>query len=475
MSADRRELTRWNRRAVLKLGAASTAVLGTATVPGLGLGLAPRVAAQGAEPVEPRAGTWKTWLVSSASELRVPSPPDSTVEVAEVRARAGQRDAAMQQQIAYWDAGSPAYRWNEIALDLCNVKNNLSGSVSERALTLMNAAIYDAAVAAWAAKYAYNRPRPNTLDSSLSPAVAVPPTPAYPAEHAVAAGAAAAVLAHLFPGEAAVLGAQAAEAAASRVAAGVQYPSDVAAGLDLGRGVAERAIARANADNFDAKWEGTIPTEPDKWTGPEAVNADESLWRPWLLEAPSQLRPGPPPAPGSPQMDAELAEITDFPRTPRTNGIALGWQYGILGSPNHHILWNRHASRLLFEDRLDANLPRAAQVYLLTMMVMLDTWIATQETKFYYWGIRPFQLDPTLTTVFPTPPFPSYPSNRASFNPAAALILGYYFPREASRLEGIADEISESAIWAGIHFRSDLTSAQNIGQTIARMALERAV
>jgi len=173
-------------------------------------------------------------------------------------------------------------------------------------------------------------------------------------------------------------------------------------------------------------------------------------------------------------MAAELAEIKNFPRTPRTTGIALGWQYGQRGTPNTHIFWDRHASRLLFEDRLDANLPRAAEVYLLTMMVWLDTWIATQDTKFAYWGIRPFQLDPSLTTVFPTPSFPSYPSNRASFNPAAATILGHFFPREAGVLLDIADEITESAIWAGIHFRSDLTSARSIADTVVRMALEQA-
>jgi membrane-associated phospholipid phosphatase len=258
------------------------------------------------------------------------------------------------------------------------------------------------------------------------------------------------------------------------VVAGVQYPSDVAAGLELGRAVAALAIERANTDNFDARWEGMIPNEPGKWTGPAAVNAEESLWKPWVLSSPSQIRPGPPPAADSPQMAADLDEVKNFPRTLRTNGIALGWQYGQHGTPNTHIFWDRHASRLLFEDRLDANLPRAAQVYLLTMIAWLDTWIATQDTKFHYWGIRPFQLDPTLTTVFPTPAFPSYPSNRASFNPAAAMILGHFFAREATKLLDIADEISESAIWAGIHFRSDLASARDMAESVVRMTLDRA-
>jgi hypothetical protein len=116
----------------------------------------------------------------------------------------------------------------------------------------------------------------------------------------------------------------------------------------------------------------------------------------------------------------------------------------------------------------------AARAYLLVAVAMVDTWIATQETKFHYWGIRPNQLDPTLTTVFPTPPFPSYPSNRTGLNYAAALVLGELFPRDAGRLLDVARESAESAIWAGIHFRSDLTSAQAIAEGVARRVLARA-
>jgi membrane-associated phospholipid phosphatase len=137
------------------------------------------------------------------------------------------------------------------------------------------------------------------------------------------------------------------------------------------------------------------------------------------------------------------------------------------------VYWLRQASRRILEERWDFNAPRAAQVYLLTMVAYVDTWIALQDAKFAYWGIRPFQLDPTLTTVFPTPPFPSYPSNRASFNTAMALILSHYFPREAEVFRSTSEQISESAIWAGIHFRTDIKIAQGIGGEVARMALER--
>jgi membrane-associated phospholipid phosphatase len=86
--------------------------------------------------------------------------------------------------------------------------------------------------AAWDSKYAYNRPRPLSLDPALDAAVGTPSNPSYPSEHAVAAGAAATVLEYLFPQDAPTFEHLAQEAAASRVQAGVQYPSDVDAGPD---------------------------------------------------------------------------------------------------------------------------------------------------------------------------------------------------------------------------------------------------
>jgi membrane-associated phospholipid phosphatase len=143
--------------------------------------------------------------------------------------------------VAYWDAGSPSYRCIEIALDQLNTKPMPNPRLL-RGMSLMNVAIYDAMVAAWDAKYNYNRVRPSLADPTLAPLVAVPNSPSYPSEQAVAAGAAAAVLGYLYPDDAATFEAKAQEAAQSRVLAGVNYPSDAAAGLELGRQVAQLVI-----------------------------------------------------------------------------------------------------------------------------------------------------------------------------------------------------------------------------------------
>ena len=75
------------------------------------------------------------------------------------------------------------------------------------------------------------------------------------------------MLAYLFPKAAQFFAAKADEAGRSRLLAGVQYPSDVEAGLDLGRRVAQLVIARARTDGSDAKWTGKAPVGPGLWKG----------------------------------------------------------------------------------------------------------------------------------------------------------------------------------------------------------------
>src|SRR5262249_30553349 len=206
----------------------------------------------------PAAGSWKTWVIVSGGELRLPPPPDgatSRTEIAELHKLAAQRDQ-WRDRIVYWNAGAPSSRWVQIAVNRI-IDGPLKGLNAARHIALVNVAIYDATIAAWDSKYAYKRPRPRELDSPLTTAVAAPRSPSYPSEHAASAAAAAAVLSYLFPDDAKRFGDMGAEAAQSRVIAGLEYPSDAKGGLELGRAVAERVIARAKVDGFDAPWAGS--------------------------------------------------------------------------------------------------------------------------------------------------------------------------------------------------------------------------
>ncbi|HKQ79524.1 MAG TPA: phosphatase PAP2 family protein, partial [Blastocatellia bacterium] len=225
------------------------------------------------EQVEPGAGKWKTWLLEDVRQVRPPGPPSRSIsdqEIGVLKQLSFRRDAAALDLIKYWDAGSPSFRWNEFAVDQV-IRNNLVGPPAARVMSSLHVAIYDAMIAAWDSKYLHRRPRPSDLNRSLTTAIPNPRSPSYPSEHAVAAGAASAVLAYFFPQQAAFFNAKAEEAGQSRLMAGVQYPSDVKDGLELGREVAELVIARAKTDGSDAVFTGSIPQGPCNWKGSNPV------------------------------------------------------------------------------------------------------------------------------------------------------------------------------------------------------------
>ena len=423
--------------------------------------------------VEPGAGAWKTWVLRSGDQLRLPAPPDTAgtaAELAQVQALASQRDAA-RNTIRFWDAGAPNYRWNELALSKLPAApgtNGPPGAQAFRGMALLSVAVYDAMVAAWDSKYAYGRPRPGALDPSLTTAVPTPASPSYPSEHAVAAGAAATVLTYLLPAEAPLFAEKAEEAARSRLLAGVQYPSDVQAGLELGRAVAARVIERAKADGSDAIWTGAVPTGPGYWVGTTPFEPLAGTWQPWALASGSQFRPGPPPAVDSPELAADVDELRGFQRTFDSNRVAFRW------APTTAVLWPALADQKVFESRLDANPPRAARVYALTSVAAYDAFIAMLDAKYAYWAIRPHQLDPSLAPLFPVPPHPSYPSGHSAILGAAFATLGHLFPPDAGYFAAQAEQVAASRIWAGLHFRTDCEVGLAQGRAVAQTVIERA-
>jgi len=419
--------------------------------------------------IEPQAGTWKTWAISSGKDYRVPAPPDAAAtkgELAWLRDFVAQNNAQFKQDIAYWDAGAPSYRW----IDLVSTRYLAGDPVTaypHRVYAYVAMAMYDATVAAWDSKYAYNRPRPSQADPTLKTVLPTPASPSYPSEHAATAGAAAGVLSYFFPDEAAYFQALAQEAAISRVRAGLQYPSDYTAGLELGKQVAARVIAIAKADGSDAVWGGTVPTGNCLWVGSNPGNVTATDWKPILLASPNEFRPAAPPDCNSDQMKAQVADVRNFPRGLTafgTNYKAFYWQ-----SPEGLQTWPYvYANKWISEDKLDQNPPRVARAYALIALSFFDAFIGSQDGKFTYWYIRPPQLDTAIVPLFPVPNFPSYPSNHATFSSTRSEVLAYLFPAHADFIRAVGKEAGDSRIWAGIHYQIDLDSGNALGKSIAQ-------
>ena len=438
--------------------------------------------------IEPEAGSWKTWVLSSGDQLRPEAPPNETAtkdELAELQAKVADRDAAVLDRISYWDAGSPGYRWNELAMQQ-TVRAGMALE-SYRLMPLLNAAIYDATIAAWDAKYAYTRLRPAVADTTLSTVIPTPNSPSYPDAHAVTAGAAATVLAYVFPEEAERFQTLATEAADSRVMAGVAYPSDTAAGLELGQQVGKLFVSYAKIDGSDAVFDpSTMPTGPGLFTGDPAtiVGPTVGAWKPWVLTSADQFRPEPPPAPDSPERAAEIAELKDYARDAHPFTELWFWPQDPAGRPAPdsapftssqavlyyaplvHYLWGPELAQKLFEYRWDTNAPRAARAYALVSIAGYDSTIACWDGKFFYWTARPDQFDPEISTILPTYPNPDYPSGHSTGLAATAEVLSYLFPRDEQFFQSRAEEDAASRIWAGIHFRSATEAGLQLGRDV---------
>jgi membrane-associated phospholipid phosphatase len=420
--------------------------------------------------VEPGAGKWKTWIIPSGSALRLPPPPDdqiTTTELQWVKECVAQRDPAALSAIRYWDAGSPGYRWMLLAEQYV-VNAGLPAPLQTRALALVAAAISDATVAAWDSKYTYNRKHPSDLDSTVAPVIAVPQSPSYPSEHAAAAGAAAAVLAYLFPDQETSVANMANEAATSRVLAGAAFPSDVFSGLDLGQSVGHAVIAYAQADGSNQIFSGSFPPTPGVWSSATPVAPLAGTWKPWVLNTKHDFRPGPPPAFGSDAANAQYGAVKNLTRTNDTNHLAWFWQPGFFQE------WLDQVTEEIFQNHLDLNPPRAARAYAYETIAQHDATLACWDSKYIYLELRPSQADSTITPVFGNPQHPGFPSGHACASGASAAVMSVLFPDDAKSFGAMATAAGMSTFDAGIHTQYDVTQGLLLGGEVGQAVATRA-
>jgi membrane-associated phospholipid phosphatase len=429
-------------------------------------------------PAEPTGGNWTPILLASSNAIRLATPPqakspEEQAEINELIEFQKQRTDDTQTTVEFWNAGA-SVRWNEIARDLV-AKHRTDPPMAARLYALLSVAQYDALVAAWNNKYFHNRPAPETVVSSLRPLVMVHADPVYPSEHATVAAASAAVLAYYYPDEVEFLESKVSEHEASRLWAGVNFRSDITAGDSLGREVAEIVIEYARADRSDAKWAGTLPTGEGIWFSSTTEEPLLPMWgqvKPWLMTSGDQFRSEPPPAYGSPEFQAGLAEVRQISdgRTEEQARIAALWADGS-GSYTPPGRWNKIGADLILKYGL--NEIRAARAFALMNMAMMDAGIACWDTKFYYLLPRPSQADPSITTPVGLPNFPSYPSGHSCFSGAGAEVLSYLFPDDGEALRDLAEEASVSRVYGGIHYRFDGEAGLAQGKATAQLAIER--
>jgi membrane-associated phospholipid phosphatase len=414
------------------------------------------IAAQVVAQVEPGAGNWKPWFVTSGKSYRLPPPPSNKEEIAQVLATQRALDSAGMQKIIYWNAGSPGYRWYTMVSKLWMTDISGNGALAQM---LTGTAIYDATIAAWDTKYAYNRTRPFAADNKIKILAPKPESPSYPCEHSVAAGVAVTLISHFYPAMADSAKRMADRVMSSRIAAGVAFPSDTRAGFELGKKIAEQEIEHTKDFITKKQFDGKMPQTPGVWTGKNPMLPMTGLNKTMVLDSASQFRPGPPP-----DFAKEMEELKNFKQTFRSRANAFHYA----SQPTGDDLLNKK----IFEYNLNMNPPRAARVYAAAAVAYYDAFTACFDAKYAYWGIRPDQYDPTYKPLMQTPPFPGYPSGHATLSGVVAGLFPYFFPAEREFFNKIATDGAESRFHAGIHFRTDNDAGLVMGKQVSSKVIE---
>lgn len=249
---------------------------------------------------------------------------------------------------------------------------------------------------------------------------------------------------------------------------------DFARGVALGRASGDAVVAHLMNDGFTSPWTGSIPVGPGLWTTATLPPAGATLGAvtPWFLQSATQFRPAPPPAFGSPAFDAAVNEVLTITSnlTAQQRAIALGWNYGG-GTPTPPGYWNALAASYVESGDLDE--AGAAKVFAIMSAAVFDALIVCFEAKYHYWTLRPKQADAGISLAFPVPNYPAYPSGHGSVSSSAARVLAHFFPERAATLEALVDEAAISRIYAGIHYRFDMTAARQLGEAVADLAIRR--
>ena len=279
-------------------------------------------------------------------------------------------------------------------------------------------------------------------------------------------------------------------------------------GVAVGQAAAAAILAMRANDHSQDQVSYTPTPGLGSWmpTAPAFASALEPGWgavTPFFMDAGSQFRPPPPPAPGS---DAyvrdylEIAAIGVANSTTRTAAQSQVAQFWISTGPQ---LWNQVVRQLATVPGMSA--PNAARAYMLLNLAGADAMIAAWDAKYTYRQWRPITAiqstlddgspltvtDPNWVPFITTPRFPDYIAGHATFAGAAEQVLTALFGEHPGTLSitsptagnathtyenfhEIAEEVSNARVWGGIHWRTSVVIGRAVGRQVGGLALARA-
>jgi len=385
----------------------------------------------------------------------------------------------------------PVLQWNRELLRIVRTPGAQPSTIHPtRSFAMMHAAIYDAV---------------NSIDRRHTAyAVFLDDVSRHASKEAAAASAAHDVLVALYTSQRAALDDQL-EISLGAISDGKEKRD----GIAVGKTVAARIIALRAGDGSAAP---PIPfvfdTTPGRYRStPPNFPAQPQFthWshvRPFTLKAANQFRPAAPPALTSYTYEDAFSEVKALGQA---NGVVATADQALTGRFWNGAIqnyWNEIAQTVSLQRHL--GVVENARLFALLNLGVADVVIAFYDAKYTYnfWrpvtAIRAANADGNAGTIADsawlplvgnTTPDPSYPGAHAAISAAASQILEALLgtdrlsfavtsevlpgtERSFSSLSSTAREATLSRIFAGVHFRFDLTAGESLGQRVSQWVLD---
>jgi PAP2 superfamily len=381
---------------------------------------------------------------------------------------------------------NPVVQWNRTLLEIVRTAGAQPATVHPtRSFAMLHAAIYDAV---------------NAIDRTHRPyLISLSGVARTASQDAAAAAAAHEVLVTLYPLFSARLDEQLQQSLA-QVPDGAMKTD----GVRIGHDVADSILARRSNDGSAAQpiafafgsapgvYQSTPPNFP-----PQPQFTHWSQVTPFALARANQFRPGPPPALTSNEYGDGFNEVKSLGMVNSATASADQALIGRFWNGAIQNYWNEIAQTASLAHHLTT--ADNARLFALLNLALADGVIAFYDAKYTYdfWrpvtAIRAADADQNPETVADpnwlpengnTAPDPSYPGAHAVLSAVGAGVLTAFFGQDhfdlsvtSEVLPGVrrsfstfgdaAEEATLSRIFAGQHFRFDLTAGQQLGREVA--------